>query len=222
MSQATDDFIRSSGNLAYVNTWLKLVGLVLLLVCLLLGTALLVKVLDSRAEHVVPIVINQATGDAIPVDFKVVDASGEERSPVEIRKFCEDFLRELYTYNRFTVKTNLDAVVKSTTPEALRQVKEAVNLPRRAELIAGSAQGLAELRSFLITETQPLIKVQAYFQAKALSQRDEVIQDNQFLAVMLIKPVKRSQRNPHGLIILEYRQSLFEATGATKEDKEGQ
>ena len=216
MSQATDDFIRSSGNLAYVNTWLKLVGLVLLLVSLLLGTALLVKILDSRAEHIVPIVINQATGDAIPVDYRVADALGEQRAAVEIRKFSEDFLRELYTYNRFTVKNNLDSVIKWTTPEALRQVKEAVQLPRRAELIASNAQGLAELRNFLITETQPLIKVQAYFEAKAMSQRDELIEINQFLAVILIKPVKRSLRNPHGLIIIEYRQSSF------KEGKEEQ
>jgi len=94
VSIATDDFIRSSGNLAYVNTWLKLFALVLLLVCLLLGAALLVKIVDDRTEHVVPIVINQAMGDAIPVDYRVVDAAGEERSPVEVRRFCEDFLTE--------------------------------------------------------------------------------------------------------------------------------
>jgi hypothetical protein len=28
MSTATDDFIRASGNLAYVNTWLKLIAVV--------------------------------------------------------------------------------------------------------------------------------------------------------------------------------------------------
>ena len=104
MSIATDDFIRSSGNLAYVNTWLKLIALVLLLVSLLLGAALLVKIVDGRTEHVVPIVINQAMGDAIPVDYRVVDAAGEERSPVEVRRFCEDFLTEAFTYNRYTVK----------------------------------------------------------------------------------------------------------------------
>ena len=94
MSIATDDFIRSSGNLAYVNTWLKLFALLLLLVCLLLGAAVSVKIVDDRTEHVVPIVINQAMGDAIPVDDRVVDATGEERSPVEARRFCEDFLTE--------------------------------------------------------------------------------------------------------------------------------
>ncbi len=210
MSIATDDFIRSSGNLAYVNTWLKLIALVLLLVSLLLGAALLVKIVDGRTEHVVPIVINQAMGDAIPVDYRVVDAAGEERSPVEVRRFCEDFLTEAFTYNRYTVKTNLESIARWTAPEALTQVREALNLPRRAELIARNAQGLAELTSFLITETKPLLKVQAYFRARALSPADEIIEEGTFLAVLVIKPVKRSTRNPHGLIVIEYRQSSFE------------
>jgi len=97
VSTATDDFIRSSGNLAYVNTWLKLIAFVLVLLSLTLGAALIVEVIDGRAEHVVPIVINQATGDAVAVDYRVVDAAGEERSPFEVRKFCEDFLTEAYT-----------------------------------------------------------------------------------------------------------------------------
>ena len=210
MSTATDDFIRSSGNLAYVNTWLKLIALVLLLVCLMLGAALLVKIIDGRAEHVVPIVINQATGDAIAVDYRVVDAAGEERSPFEVRKFCEDFLAEAYTYNRYTVKTKLESIARWTAPEALTQVREALNLPQRAELIGRNAQGLAELTSFLITETKPLLKVQAYFHVKAFSASDEVIEEGNFLAVLVIKPVKRSTRNPHGLIVIEYRQSPFQ------------
>jgi hypothetical protein len=210
VSTATDDFIRSSGNLAYVNTWLKLVGLVLFLVCLMLGAALLVKIIDGRAEHVVPIVINQATGDAIPVDYRVVDAVGEERSPVEVRKFCEDFLAESYTYNRYTVKTKLESIARWTVPEALTQVREALNLPRRAELIGRNAQGLAELTSFLITESKPLLKVQAYFHVKAFSSSDEIIEEADYLAVLVIKPVKRSMRSPHGLIVVEYRQSPFQ------------
>jgi len=55
VSTATDDFIRSSGNLAYVNTWLKLIALLLILVCLTLGAVLFIKIIDGRAEHVVPI-----------------------------------------------------------------------------------------------------------------------------------------------------------------------
>jgi hypothetical protein len=210
VSTATDDFIRSSGNLAYVNTWLKLVALVLLLVSLMLGAALLVKIVDGRAEHVVPIVINQATGDALAVDYRVVDAAGEERSPFEVRKFCEDFLAEAYTYNRYTVKTKLESLARWTVPEALTQVREALNLSRRAELIGRNAQGLAELTSFLITETKPVLKVQAYFHTKAYGSSDEIIEEGNFLAVFVIKPIKRSTRNPHGLIVIEYRQSPFQ------------
>ncbi|NLT68055.1 MAG: hypothetical protein GXX84_15740 [Acidobacteria bacterium] len=210
MSTATDDFIRSSGNLAYVNTWLKLISVVLLLLCLILGAALVVKIIDGRSEHIVPIVINQATGDAITVDYQVVDAAGEERSPVEVRKFCEDFLTESYTYNRYTVKTKLESIARWTAPESLNQVREALNLSHRAELIGRNAQGLAELSSFLITETKPLLKVQAYFHAKAVSPTDELLEEGDFLAVLGIKAVKRSSRNPHGLIVIEYRQSPFQ------------
>ncbi len=209
MSKATDDFIRSSGNLAYVNTWLKLIALALMLISLALGAALIIKIIDGRAEHVVPIVINQATGDAITVDYRVVDAAGEERSPFEVRKFCEDFLAEAYTFNRFTVKTNLESIARWTAPEALTQVREALNLAHRAELIGKNTQGLAEITSFLITETKPLLKAQVYFHVKAFSATDEVVEEGDYLAVLVIKPVKRSERSPHGLIVIEYRQSPF-------------
>jgi hypothetical protein len=210
VSTATDDFIRSNGNLAYVNTWLKLIAFVLVLICLTLGVALIVEVIDGRREHIVPIVINQATGDAVAVDYRVVDAAGEERSPFEVRKFCEDFLTEAYTFNRFTVKTRLDSIARWTAPEALTQVREALNLPRRAELIRRNAQGLAEVTSFLITETKPLLKTQVYFHVKAFSATDEVIEEGNYLAVLLIKPVKRSARSPHGMIVIEYHQSPFQ------------
>jgi hypothetical protein len=209
VSHSTDDFIRSSGNLAFVNTWLKLIVLVLFLTALLLGAVLAVKIVEGRTERVLPIVINQATGDALAVDFSVMDAAGEQRAPVEIRKFCEDFLDELFTYNRFTVRTNLESVVKWATPEALVQIKEAVNLAHRSELMTRNAQGVVEIRGVLVTETQPVLKVQVYFQAKALSQSTEVLEEGQYQTVLLIKPIKRSQRNPHGLIVLEYRQSQF-------------
>ena len=59
------------------------------------------------------------------------------------------------------------------------------------------------------TETQPVLRVQVYFQTKALSQSTGILEEGQFQTVLLIKPIKRSQRNPHGLIVLEYRQSQF-------------
>ena len=85
-----------------------------------------------------------------------------------------------------------------------------MNLSHRAELIGRNAEGLAELTSFLITETKPLLKAQIYFHTKAFSPADEIIEEGNFLAVLVIKPVKRSVRTPHGLMVIEYRQSPFQ------------
>jgi hypothetical protein len=206
----TDDFIRSSGNLAYVNTWLKLIAFALLILCLALGAALVVKIIDGRSEHVIPIVINDATGDALAVDYKVIDATGEERSPFEVRKFCEDFLAEAYTFNRLTVRTHLESIARWTTPEALAQVRDSLRLPHRAELINRNAQGLSEITSFMITESQPLLKTQIYFHTKVFAASGEFIEEENLLAVATLKTVKRSARNPHGLILIEYRQNPFQ------------
>jgi hypothetical protein len=205
----SDDFIRSSGNLAYVNMWLKLIAFALLILCLALCAALVIKIVDSRAEHVIPIVINQATGDALVVDYKVTDATGEERAPVEIRKFCEDFLSDAFTYNRFTVRGNLESLARWSTPEALSQIRESLGLPHRAELIGRNAQGLLEISSFMITESQPSLKTQIYFRAKVFAASGELIEENNLLSVMTIRPIRRSARNPHGLMVVEYRQSPF-------------
>lgn len=170
---------------------------------------LVVKILDSRAEHVVPIAINQSTGDAVPIDYQVLDVTGESRAPVEVRKFCEDLIQEAYTYNRFTVKTKLESLAKWMAPEALVQLREAMNLPRRADLLRRNAQGMAEIESFVITQSQPLLRVQVYFETKALAQSNEPLNQGRWLAVVVIKPIRRSQRNPHGLIVMEYHQSPF-------------
>ena len=205
---ASDDFIRSSGNLAYVNIWLKLIALVLLVLCLAMTGVLVVKTIDSRAEHVVPIVINQATGDALVVDYRVIDAAGEERAPVEVRKFVEDFLADAFTFNRFTVQSRLESLARLSTPEALNQIRDSLNLPRRSELISRNAQGLFEITSFMIIESRPL-RTRVYFRTRVFAGGGELIEENTWVSVMTIRPVRRSVRNPHGLIVIEYRQSHF-------------
>jgi hypothetical protein len=73
-----------------------------------------------------------------------------------------------------------------------------------------NAQGLAEISNFLITETKPFLKAQVYFHSKAFSPSDEIVEEGNFLAVLVIKPIKRSARSPHGLIVIEYHQSPFQ------------
>jgi type IV secretory pathway component VirB8 len=202
------DFKRIGGNLAYTTNWLKMVGLVLSILCHALTGTLVFMFVTRSAEMVIPIVINEATGDAMTVDYKVVDATGEERAPVEVRKFCEDFLSDAFTFNRFTARTHLETLANYSTPEALSQIRESLNLPRRSELINRNAQGLFEITSFMITESRPL-KIQIYFRTRVYAVSGELLEESSRLAVMTIRPVRRSARNPHGLIVIEYRQNPF-------------
>jgi hypothetical protein len=81
-----EEYYRVGGNHAFTLHWLKGMVIVLLLACLGLTTALVVKIIDSRKENIVPIVINEATGDALVVDYRVIDSTGENRASVEVRK----------------------------------------------------------------------------------------------------------------------------------------
>jgi len=205
-----DEYYRIGGNQAFTINWLAAVVVVLLIACLTMTGALVYMVREIRNENIVPIVINEATGDAIVVDYRVIDSTGENRAPVEIRKFTEDFLADAYTFNRFTVKSRLESLAKMAAPEALNQINSSLNLPRRSELVSRNAQGLVEITSFMITESQPSIKIQVYFRTKVLAPSGEVFEENNMLAVMTVQVIRRTERNPHGLIVLEYRQNPFE------------
>ena len=205
-----EEYFRIGGNQAFTINWLKAMVLALLLVSIGLTIGLVVMINESRKENIVPIVINEATGDAIVVDYRVIDSAGEHRSPVEVRKFTEDFLADAYTFNRFTVKSRLESLAKMSAPEALNQINNGLNLPRRSELISRNAQGLVEITSFMITESQPMIKVQVYFRARVLAPSGELFEENSMLAIMTIQVIRRTERNPHGLIVIEYRQNHFE------------
>ena len=208
----SDDFIRSAGNLAYTGMWLKAIALVLLIISLVMTGFTAVLIIDRRAEHVVPIVINEGTGDALTVDYKVVDAAGEQRAPVEVRKFCEDFLADAFTFNRFTVRSNLDKLANHATPEAMSQIRESLQLSRRAEQINRSAQGLLEITNFMIIESRPVLRTQVYFRTRVFNGAGDLIEENNWVSVMTIRPIRRSARNPHGLIVIEYRQNQFKNT----------
>ena len=205
-----DHYFYVAGNQAFTINWLKAVVIVLFIVCLALCVGIVFMIDDRRKENIVPIVINEMTGDAIVVDYRVIDSTGERRAPVEIRKFTEDFLADAYTFNRFTVKSRLESLSRMAAPEALNQINNSLNLPRRSELVSRNAQGLVEITSFMITESQPMVRVQVYFRTRVLSPSGELFEENSMLAVLTIQPIRRTERNPHGLIVLEYRQNPFE------------
>ncbi len=205
-----DDFIRSTGNLAFVNLFLKYAVFVLGLVCLGLVVSLVLLSRHVGEVKPLPIYVNTVTGEARPIDFKAIDARGQERLPVEVEAFVREYLGSLYTYNRLTVRSNLDEAFAKTAPDAQGQVKRCADLPARADIIGRSGQGMCKVLSVSITESKPNLAVQAIFQKTVLAANDESIQDRRHLAVLRLKVVGRTVANAHGLVVVEYNESEFQ------------
>ena len=203
------DYIPNEGAIAYVNTWLKAIAMLLMLIVIGLTIALVIKTNEVRKEKVIPIVINQATGDAMAVNFEIIDPAGEERTAVELRKFCEDFLSDAFTFNRYTVRSNLDKVTSHSTPEALNQIRENLNLLQRSNHVARNSQGMVEITNYIVQETRPNIRLQVYFRTKVYTLEGQVQETNNWVSIITIATIRRTARNPHGLIVIEYRQSPY-------------
>ena len=203
------DYIINEGPVEYVGTWLKIMLLLLVFIIIGLTMALVIKTDEISKEKIIPIVINQATGDAMAVDFAVTDPAGEERAAVEVRKFCEDFLSDAFTFNRFTVRTNLDKVSSHSTPEALSQIRENLNLTQRSNLVSRNSQGMVDITNYIVQETKPNIRLQVYFRTRIFSSEGQLQETNHWVSIITITVTRRTARNPHGLAIIEYRQNPY-------------
>lgn len=209
MSKSCDDFIRSTGHLAFVNLFLKYAVAVLGLAVLALTGCLVYLSGEVGQVRPLPIYINTLTGEAKPVDFSVIDAQGRERLPAEIEHFVRRYLDCLYTFTRLTVKSNLDQAAAGTAPAAWPQVKAAVDLARRADRVAADAQGLCEILSVSIMTTRPNVRVQAVFTKKVFGPQDDVAAESTHIAFLTLKPIARQVQNAHGLAVVEYSENIF-------------
>ena len=216
MSKGTDDFIRSTGNMAFVNTILKYAVLVLGLVAVSECVALILISREAGKVRTVPIFVDRMSGDAKPVDFSVVDAQGAERVPAEVQAYTMALLNYEYVFNKFTVKSNLEKVLALSTPEAGGQLKNAMDMPGRADALTKGRQGMVEIVSYVCHETKPNIRVQAIFRKKEISPDDETVIDKRCMAFVKYKPVPRTVENPHGLVVIEYNETSFEETVPTE------
>ena len=156
-----------------------------------------------------PIFIDRDTGTARAVDFDFIDARGESRSDAEVNDFVSGFISDLYTYNRLTVKTNLVNAIFRTSPEAASDIKNTLMVSRRYDHINRGLQGLVSVRSISILEKLPDLKVQVFFRKKRIPLGGESEESSDHSAVLRIKPVVRKKGNAHGLLIVEYRESVF-------------
>ena len=217
MSRSTDDFIRSTGNLAFTNLVLKYCVMVLGLVAAGEGVALALLSREAGKVRTVPIFVDRTSGDAKPVDFSVVDAQGEERVPAEVQAYTLGLVNYAYTFNRFTVKSNLEKILTLSTREAAGQLKAAMRIAERADAVAKGHQGLVEVISYACHETRPNIRVQAIFRKREMTDGDETVLDQKSMAFVKYKPVPRTVDNPHGLVVIEYNETPFQEA----ETKEG-
>jgi len=209
MANGSDDFIRSTGNLAFVNLFLKYAVAVLGLA--VLGLTFCLVHLSGKVGQVkpLPIYVNTVTGETKPVDFAVSDARGSGRLPAEIENFTRMYLDNLYTYNKLTVKSNMDRAFFCTAPDGLAQVKWSLGLAQRADFISRGGQGLCEVLSVSIMGTKPNIAVQAVFRKKLFGFNDDIVSESTHVSIIKIKPIARQVQNAHGLAVVEYSENLF-------------
>jgi hypothetical protein len=209
MSKATDDHILAVGRSDWMLKLYKWVTLILGAVALITSSGWMVTYL-AREDRIIPIEINAVTGEARPIDFSVIDATGEERKPVEVKRFAEDLIGELYTFNRFTTQSNLKRVLSVTTPGAKEQIEQSIDLPARVDLISRNGQSVAQIENVTILEGAPILKVQLLFQVKTFSQSQDNLSGHRYLTAIKLKVTRRTEKNPHGIYVIEYRQSSFQ------------
>ncbi len=200
-------------NFAY--KFIILVELVIIILLSIFSYRLTGKINEVKP---LPIFIDKETGSTKIVDFDFIDAQGESRTNAEIEDFITSFISDLYTYNRLTVKTNLVNAISKTSQEGAADIKNTLMLSKRYDHINKSLQGLVNTRSISILEKLPDLKVQVFFRKRLLRQNGNLERSSDYFAIMRIKPVVRKRGNAHGLLIVEYRESIFKKMEENYED----
>jgi len=201
-----DDFIRSTGNMAFVNTFLKFTCLVLAVAVLGLSGMVVYLGASVRNQKPLPIFIDNDSGSARPVDFQAIDAAGENRVEPEIISFANDYIGNLYTYNKYTVKSNLENVLAVSSEEAVNALRRYWKISARQSAISSGGQGLSKIQSSVIVNGLPDLRVQVFFQKMIVGSSGDEGRQTKHVAVLRIKTVVRSVGNPHGLHAIEYRE----------------
>ncbi len=200
-----DDFIHIWGN-AYTGLLLyKAVSMVLGVVVIALSCT--VTILAQKAKDVkpLPIFIDRNTGIAEPVAFELIDAAGEKRHETEVKDFVRNYLQDLYTFNSYTAKSNLENCSRKTTDAAWAMIKEILLKEKRMDLVDQESQGLIEVNLLIILSLEPEIKIQITFKKVVIMSGSR--RETNHVAVMKLHTVKRYEGNAHGLMVVEYRET---------------
>ena len=202
-----DDWIRSVGNMTFVNTFLKYSLIVVLLVVVAEAIVIFNLALKVNEVKVMPIFIDRESGSARPVDFDVIDAAGERRPIVEIHDFCINYINNLHYFNIHTIETNLKRAFRVTASAAQNDLKNALMLSDRYDQSRSNMQGICDIKSFTILESKPNLKVEVVFKKKIVTAGGEIFKKTKHKAIMKLKTVKRMKGNAHGFYVNEYREN---------------
>jgi hypothetical protein len=206
-SKGTNDYITAWGNHRLVNDILKMMLVVcLLVICVLAGTTAYLAVKTSEVKPL-PVLIDPYNGWAKPQKWEIVDASGDARIPNEIRRFCQDFAETLYTYNKFTVESNLAKVIGLCDPQVAIIIRRYIEETGVPEVVSRGGQGLCRVQTVVIQNNLPDLRVQIYFTKEV--HRGEIVEvkKTSHVAVMRIKTILRTFDNAHGMQVVEYRET---------------
>ncbi len=203
------DYIYEKNARIVINAAYKFIIVVELLIIILLSVYSFTLTGKINEVKPLPIFINKETGSAKAVDFDFIDAKGETRSNAEINDFVTGFISDLYTFNRLTVKTNLVNAISKTSAEAAADIKNTLMISKRYDYINRNMQGLVKILSISILEKLPDLKIQVFFRKRLISSDGDSGGNNDYFAILRIKPVIRKKGNAHGLLIVEYRENIF-------------
>lgn len=205
LAPGKDDLIHIWGN-AYTGMVLyKMVSMALALVVIVLSFAIGILAHRVKEAKPLPIFIDRNSGIAEPVSFELIDAAGEKRHESEVKDFVRNYLQDLYTFNAYTARNNLENCSRKTTDQAWTTIKEVLLKERRMDLVDQDNQGLVEVKLLVILSLEPDIRIQVTFRKVVIVSGSR--RESDHVAVIKLHTVKRYEGNAHGLMVVEYRET---------------
>lgn len=205
-----DQFIYAYGNSNIINFFLSSITILQMFVIICMGFVIINLTKKVNEQKVLPVFIDRISGSARPIDFDVIDASGKQREESEINDFCSDFISNLYTFNRLTVGSNLKKVLEVSNKNTVNSIRQYLQNSKRAEYINSDNQGIVNIKSIVILESNPTIVVQVFFERLILYHDGEIQEKYSKVSIIKLKTVLRSRGNAHGLYVIEYRETKYE------------
>lgn len=221
-AKSFESFITAWGAPMVVNRYLIIVVAFLLISTITNAVTNVYLYMESLKVKPMVVLADVNTGKAVPIGFEVYNADGEKIPPAVIRRFCIDFIINLYTYNRYTIKTNLDMVLtQELCSEAVKNgVKLILKNEERWNKKEKGIQGLVTIKSVKIISMRPSLRVEVLFFKKEISTNSTLDRNDEFVGVFNLKTTKEiTLNNPLGLHVVEYYEAPINAIKEKKNEK---